>query len=442
MTAPSSFNVSGLLGSNSIDTTALISQLMQAQAIPQTQLKNQLAVQQAVLSAYQGLNTKLTALQSAAQALTDPTSWQATAATSSNSAVVATSDATAVNGTTTFDVVALASAQVSTVPVAANGIVVGTPAAGMTITSADGTVHQIALTTGTASDVAGAINAAAVGVRAAIVTTDTGQVLQLSAASTGTSGAFTVGGLDTAPTTLITAKNAQIAVGDPLAGGYTISSSTNTFTNAIPGVTFSVGALASGVTISVSSDESGISKQVQALVDAANAASTEAGKDSTNGAILQGHFEVHNVALDIMSSVSAGGPNGSSLKSYGIDMDKNGVISFDAAAFAAAYAKDPTGTKAAVSGAFATALSTTSSNAVAPVTGSITQGITAATNESAALNKQIDAWTSRLSVIQTQLQTKYSAMQAALAKLQSQSTWLSSMLKSANSGSNGNSSGG
>ena len=52
MTMPSSFNVSGLLGGTAgqIDTTTLISQLMQAQAIPQTQLQTQLTTLQSASS--------------------------------------------------------------------------------------------------------------------------------------------------------------------------------------------------------------------------------------------------------------------------------------------------------------------------------------------------------------------------------------------------------
>src|SRR5437868_3894349 len=109
MTSPSSFNVSGLLSgvAGSLDTTTLITQLMQAQALPQTRLKNQLAVEQAIVSAYQAINTKVSAVQTAAQALTAASAWTATAASSSTSGVVASSTGSAAVGTTTFDVVQL-----------------------------------------------------------------------------------------------------------------------------------------------------------------------------------------------------------------------------------------------------------------------------------------------------------------------------------------------
>lgn len=444
MTSPSSFNVSGLLSgvAGSLDTTTLITQLMQAQALPQTRLKNQLAVEQAIVSAYQAINTKVSAVQTAAQALTAASAWTATAASSSTSGVVASSTGSAAVGTTTFDVVQLARAQVSTVAADASGNVVGAPGNGITITSADGTAHSISLTSGAAADVADAINTASVGVRATVVNTDTGSVLQLVSATTGAAAAFTSSGFDVPATDLVTAQNAKVAVGDPLTGGYTVSSATNTFTGMIPGVTFSVSAPAAGVTITVGADTKSISDKVQALVTAANAASQEITTDSTKGAILQGNLDVQTLAQSILFAVSKGASGGGTLKTYGVDMDKNGVMSFDAAAFAAAYAADPAATQSAVAGSFATALQTTAATATDASTGSVTQAINSANAQSSTLNNQIADWTARLTDIQAGLQAKFSAMQTMLAKLQSQSSFLTSMLNNLNSSSSSSSSSG
>ena len=426
-----SITVSGLLGGTAgqIDTDSLIASLMKAEAIPQNQLKDQLTAQQKVLAAYQSINTAMTALQTAAQAVTDPANWNATAAASSNPAVVATGSATAAPGSTTFDVLRLAAAQVTTVAADADGAVIGSPGAGITITAADGTARQISLTSGKAEDVAAAINAAGVGVRAAVVHTDGGLVLQLSSRSPGTANSFTATGFDAPASTVVTAQDAQIAVGDPAAGGYTITSSSNTFTDAIPGVTFSVGAVASGVTVTVTSDVGAITASVKAMVDAANAASGTLGSLSGQGGVLQARSDVRSISLDLGSAVSRGTASGGSLSAYGIDLDSHGVISFDADAFTAAYTADPDGTMTAISGSLATSLKQTADAAVAPVTGTVTQAIADGNSRSDALNKQIDDWTARLSDIQTRLQTKYAAMQTMLAKLQSQSTYLTSMLK-------------
>ena len=279
---------------------------------------------------------------------------------------------------------------------------------------------------------AAAINTANVGVRASVVNSDAGTVLQLAATSTGTSAAFTAGGFDSALQTIVPATNAQIGVGDPAAGGYTVSSQSNTFTGVIPGVTFTVSAPASNVTVSVASDEKSISAKMQALVDAANIARSELGADTSQGAALQGTTSVNDVLTSLMSAVSAGTASGSSLKTYGIDIDKNGVISFDASAFATAYGADPAGTQTAIAGSFAANLTKAADSAVAPVYGSVTQAMSSITNTEGTLNDQISTWTTRLADIQTRMQQKYTAMETALAKLQSTGTYLTSMLKSVN----------
>jgi flagellar hook-associated protein 2 len=446
MTSTGSISVSGLLGGTAgqIDTTALISQLMTAAALPQTQLKDQLSSVASVLSAYQSVNTRLTALQTAAQTLTDPTTWTATAATSSAGTVVATSDGTARAGSTTFSVTALAQAQVSTVAADTGGNVVD-PAQGFTLTVggtdytfSSGAAGNFALSSGSATDVAAAVNKANLGVHASVVTTDTGAVLQLASTKTGNANGFTATGLATH--TVMAARDAQVSVGDPAAGGYTVSSSTNTFSSFIPGVTFSVSALATDVTVTVANDAKSISGKVSALVSAAAAAITEINKDSAKGAVLQGKSDVRGVAMSIASSVSSGTSTGGTLSRYGIDLDASGSITFDADKFATAYAADPQGTQQALAGSFAGALNTVAGAAVGPVTGSITSSIAQLNADGNRLSDGIDQWTDRLSQIRDDLTIKYTAMQTALAKLQSQQTWLNSMFASMNKSSTSSSS--
>lgn len=441
MTSPSSFNVSGLLNS-SIDTTTLIAQLMQAQAIPQTQLKNQLNVETAIKSAYQAINTKLTALQTTAQAVinpalpTDPTAWTAMAATSSNTGVVASVTGTASAGTTTFNVLKLASSQITTIAADGSGNVVTDPSVGITVNG-----QQVTATSASAADVASAINGANLGVRASVLQTDAGTVLQLASSTTGTDAAFSVDptGFVNTPQTIAAAQNAQIGVGDPLAGGYAVSSQSNTFTGVIPGVTFTVSAVASNVSVTLTSDAKAISDKVKALVDAANAAQSEVGKDIAKGAILQGNLDVQVLASALASAVSNGVAGGGSLHTYGIDMDSNGVFSFDADAFQAAYTADPTGTRAAIAGSFAATLNSVATNASDPITGTITAAIKSASDVAGDLNNRIDDWTSRLADIHDRLTIKYNAMNTMLARLQSQSTYLTSMLKNLNAKSDASS---
>ena len=436
-----SISVSGLLGGTAgqIDTVSLINQLMVAAALPQTQLGDQLSTVQSQLGAYQAINSKITAMQTAAQALTDPTAWRATAATSSSPAAVATSSATATPGTSTFNVTQLARTQVTTVAADSAGTIVSVPASGITVTDAGGAAHNISLTSGTATDVAASINAANVGVRATVVQTNNGVVLQVVSAKSGQANGFTLGGTDSPPQNVVAAQDAQVGVGDPANGGYSINSSTNTFTGVIPGVTFSVNALASDVSVTVASDAQSISDKVSALVNSANTALTEIAGDTAKGAVLQSRYDARSVGTALKSAVAAGTASGESLKKYGIDLDSTGKLSFDATVFAAAYAADPAATQTAIAGSFAKSLDTAATGAVAPVTGTISNAITSATSRSSDLNGEIDKWSTRLVDIRSNLTAKYGAMQTALARLQSQQTYLTSMFANMNkSSSSGN----
>jgi len=443
MSSTGSISVSGLLGGTAgqIDTTSLIANLMQAAAVPQKQLQDQLSTVQTVQSALQTVNTRMTNVLTAAQALTDPTAWSATAATSSSTAVVASSDGTASAGSFTFSVKALARAQVTTVEAGTDGNVVSDPSQGLTLRDPNGVLHAIPLTGGSPESVASAINDAGLGVRAIVVNTDQGKVVQIISQRTGTANAFEIDGFSTAPQTLVTAADAQAWIGpSDQSSGYSVTSSSNTFTGLWPGVTVTAGALADDVTVNVATDGKSIGDKLQALVDATNAAHSQLSTFTGKGGVLQGRYQLYAVRNALVDAVAQGTNDNGTFKKYGLDTDNTGTISFDADAFAKAYATDPAGTRAAIADAFANRLATAATDATAPATGTITQSLAESDQRSQNLTKQIDSWTSRLTRIQSDLQAKYSAMQSALARLQSQQTYLDSMLKNASGSSSGSNS--
>ncbi len=434
-----SISVSGLLGGTAgqINVPALISQLMQAAALPQQQLKDQLTTETSQLNAYQAINSSLSTLHTTAQQLTAATAWSATSATSSAPSVVASSSSGATQGSTTFAVDAVAEAEVATVTADASGNVVSTPSSGITI---NGT--NISLASGSASDVASAINAANVGVAANVVNTSSGTtLLQLSSTKTGTANAFTTSGFSSAPQTVVAAQDAQISVGNPLTTGYSVTSSTNTFTNVIPNVTFTVSQPVSSVTITVGNDEQKLSDSLKSLVAAANAATTEINNDTAQGAVLAANSTVESVGQSVLSAVSNGTSTGASLNTYGITMDKNGAMSFDPAAFASAYNADPAGTQQAITD-FATSLSNTADQATNTTYGSINSEIKSVTTISQSLTSQIGDWNDRLTQIKDAYSVKFTAMETALAKLQSQQTYLTSMFNTMSGSSSSSSSSG
>lgn len=436
--ATGSVSLSGLLGGTAgqIDVQSLIDSLMSAARVPQNQLNDQLSTQQQLYSVYQTINTKMTSLQTAANTLTDPTGWTATAATSSNPGVVASTSDGAYPGSSTFDVVQTAAAQLTTVTTDASGNVL----------AASGTLTikgvQITPASGSAADVASAINQAGIGVRASVVQTAAGtSVLQLAGSTTGSAGAFSVSSSDLLGTVtdLRTARDARIEVGDPLAGGYAVESSTNTFTGVVPGVTFTVSAPASDVTITVAQDQKTTSSRVAAVVTAAMTLAAELANDTQQGSPLQGTSALNQLITSLSGTVSSGTAAGTSLFDYGIDLDKNGVISFDADRFAAAYAADPDATQAAVNG-FAGKLKDIADSALDPTYGSLTQTMSQITATEDRLNDSISAWNDRLDQTQSNLQAKFLAMQTTLATLQSRQTYLTSMFKSLETNSSDSSS--
>src|SRR6185437_6715532 len=80
-------SVSGLI--SGLDTSSIITQLMQIEAEPQTALKNTLTSTQSAITGYQDLNTKFQALLASAQTLQTASTWGARTATSSDGSVAA-----------------------------------------------------------------------------------------------------------------------------------------------------------------------------------------------------------------------------------------------------------------------------------------------------------------------------------------------------------------
>jgi flagellar hook-associated protein 2 len=418
------FSIAGL--SSGIDTTSVISQLMTLAAGPQTALKTQLSTVQSKLSAYQSINSVVAAAQTAAAALANADTWKATTTASSDSSIVASSTTSAVPGSaTTFDVVRLAAAQISTID--ASGSVVASPPDGIDVVDGAGNSHHISITDGTASAVASAINAAKLGVRASVVNTDAGQKLQFTATTSGAAGSFQINGLTSTPTNLATAQDAQIRVGDPAAGGYTVSSSSNTFSNAIVGVTFSVSKLTTGVTLSTSSDASSISDATKAMVTAVNTALSTIKQATAQGAILNSDNTLNQLAQKMLGLVSSGTSAGGTYSTAGISLDSNGQLTFDPTKFASAYAADPAGTTSMVQTSLAGTMSTLTDGATNTTSGSLAALITSDNGQVTTLNKQISDWDTRLADQKQSLESRYAAMESALSKLKSQSTYLTSV---------------
>jgi flagellar hook-associated protein 2 len=456
--------VDGLI--SGMDTTTIIASMMQIEAAPQKALQTKVSTAQTAVTSYQSVNSKLAALKAAGDDLGQLSTWRAIKPTSSSTAVVATAvgGTDAVTGSVTFDVKSLARIQSSTMRVGTSSTVVaavpadpldptdhGTPA--KTVFEDLNVPDTISISVGggtpvnvdvhldkSAKGIAAAINAAGVGVKASLVKiSDTESVLQFNGTKTGEDNAFTISDLDSASSDgngLVTpdatkATDARIRVGDPLNGGYELTSNTNTFTALMPGVTLTASKVEDGITVSAESDVSGMAAKFQALVDAANATLTEVTKQTAYdpatkiSSPLTGDFTIRQMSQSILSAVSMGQKDFGSLSKVGVQLDKTGKLTFDAAKFAAAYNADPDSIKAA-----GIKLGDTFEALATKQVDNVTSSITGRKNVIDSMNLQIDNWDVRLVAKQLSLSKTYSDLETALGKLKNQSTWLSGQISS------------
>ena len=375
-----------------LDVNGIVSKLMNVEAQPIVLLQNQQSSYQTKLSSIGSISSALSQLQSAMGGLTSLSSLQSMSATPSNSSVVtATAGSLAIPGSYNVGVTTLAQAQT----LVATGQTSTTSAIGSgsstTLTFSFGTttgtttngVYQagttftqdptqptkkvtIDSTNNSLTGIMNAINAANIGVTAAIVNDGSGTPYRLSL--TSSSGAahsmeVAVSGDSTLQSLLnfdptktagsgqnmtetVSPKNAALTV-----NGLSITSASNTVTSAISGVTLNLTGTGSS-SLSVAYNSSSIQSAIQGFVNAYNTVNSTintltAYDPSTKSAgPLLGDFatlSVQSGLRGILSQPLAGLGNKSitSLGQLGISFQKDGSLAFDTTAFASAAASNP-----------------------------------------------------------------------------------------------------
>ncbi|MGO4595774.1 flagellar filament capping protein FliD [Leifsonia sp. 2TAF2] len=451
--------IDGLI--SGLKTTDLIDSLMQAEAIPQTLLKNKVTDSTTFISAMQTLNSKVAALADSAAKLAKPAGTDLHLASSSSTSVTATAGTGAVDGTIDFTVDRLAQSQVTV-----TGPLTQWPDQPPTLTfvAADGTMKQITAASSSLADVAAAINQAGVGVSATRVSSGldpaTGQPLyrlQLSSTKTGAAAAFTAYRGTTADVTAGTATNilsdagssqvrqaqdAQLTLWAGTGAAQTVTSATNSFTDVLPGVTVAVSAASTTpVTLTIARDDKSISTAAGSLAGAVNdilsyiaqkqavaTTTNAAGGTVVTGGVFTGESSVRDVNQKLVDAVIA--PiNGVSPSTYGISIDRDGAVTFDQDVFAKAMAADPDTVKAAVA-TIAQRVAGAATDASDSYTGSISLKIKGEQSLVKNLNDQITDWDGRLADRRSTLEKTYANLEVQLQQLQSQSSWLTGQLSS------------
>lgn len=452
------------LGSG-LDITSIVNSLMALEALPQQQLKQAQSQQQAMITALQSLNSKTSALADLAAKAARPGALNLYSATSSNDAVTAKAGTTATAGTLTLTVNQLAQTQVS---VSAAMTVWPTDASGAptALTLVDNAGKQTEITPASTSldDVVAAINASggpakAVKVAGTDAQGNTTYRLQLTSTTAGAGGAFTVyegsaadvtngtaTDLMTSPGAAVAtaAQDAKATVYAGTAAEQVITSTTNTFSNVLPGVdvTASASAVGTSAMITVASDAAGIAKQAGDLVSKVNdlvttiatntqvtTTSGSGGVSSVKGGLFTGNSSIRAVGTSITDSLYLPTSNGRSPSELGIVIQRDGTFTFDEAKLTKALAADPTGTQATLQ-EIAGRVAAAAKNASNPIDGSITSLVKGRQSEVSDLGRRIGDWDMRLADRQQALLKLYNQMDSALGTLKSQQSWLTSQIAS------------
>jgi flagellar hook-associated protein 2 len=455
----------GAAGGSVINVSSLVSQLVGATQTPQQNLIN--TQQQAVttqISALGTLKSALSTFQQSLTALATPSAFAAVYANSSNTtAFGATAASGATPGNYSVSVTQLASAQqllsgkftggaAATIGTGTLQVSLGSSSFSVAITSSDNTLTGIA----------SAINSASnnPGVTATVVQGTDGAHLLLSSSQTGAANTITVsetdsGGALSALTYDGSTSNTNYGVqtkaqdAEYSIAGVAASSTGNTVSDAIPGVTLTLSGLTTTTTgtgasatttdtpatLTVTSNTAQIESNVNSFVSAYNTLiqsfNSLGGYDSTTKTAgpMMGNGLLSSLESQIKSAMfgiaNTGSSTYDSLASVGITSNSDGTLTANSATLASALSSNFTAVSNLFSGAggVASSLNTQITNDLGSG-GAIAQDSTSLQKQSTALDTQTTQLTAQMTALTASLTQQYSALNSLLSSLQTTSAYL------------------
>jgi len=341
-----------------LDVKSIVSQLVALEKQPLTKLQTTAAVINTKISAFGQIKSLVSAVSSAAGTLNSLTTWNAVSATSSNESAVA---ASAVGGTSsnvfTFQVTALAKAQ--SYSSAALPLPAGTPlGAGtlkITMTGASSPVDIAVAATDSVTEIASKINGSGAGVTAAVLNDASGERLLLRSKTTGLANGFTVAvtdnnGNNTDALHLSRLVNgattvAAVDAAATINGSIPVTSSTNTFSNVVSGVTLTAKeVMTSAADITVGPNRAAVTSAVDTFVKAYNDLNsmlqelTKYDAGTKSAGLLQGDttaIGLQNAIRGVLQSSTAGSAY-ARLADVGINQELGGNLAVNASKLATA----------------------------------------------------------------------------------------------------------
>jgi flagellar hook-associated protein 2 len=449
---------------NGLDFGQVVDQLVKVANLPVERLNKKKTDLKTKLTDLTTVSTKVAALQNAAQALRLPVSFDKTTASVTDPTVLsATASSTTAAGTYSIRVVQLAQShqivsRAAKAVSSATADIVSGGSATFIFKVGSGPDQTVTLSsTGTLTDLRDQINNLGVDVTASLINTGTEAApsfrLALSSNDTGSDNAITVlfdgtdldflngsgtGGIDT----LAAAQNAQVQIGDQSLSPLTIERSSNTISDAIPGLALTLTKTTGTgtVQVSLSQDLKAVKTGIQALVTAYNEVVKFINERSTydvttkQGGVFFNESSARTVLSQLRAALSSpvgGAGVYTSVGEVGFKTERDGTITIDDAQLTAALSTNYSGVKALFSnqgettGLAQSLVSTV--DALNDITGgALTLRKNGLTTEISRVGNDITRQEDAVSRYEERLRRQFAALDGLLRQLQGQSGFLQS----------------
>lgn len=440
-----------------LDTDAIISALLDVRRIPMNRLadkQDNLKSQSSRLANIKGLVKNL---QDAAKGLNAINEVLTTSASSADGDIfTASSKGGAAQGQYAIHVSSLANAERTYTNEFAESDQTGLFGTGnFTIKVGDDDQVSIAVTASdTLETLVGKINESDADVTASLIFDGENYRIQVNGNKTGEDHAIAFGengttlGLTVLANEVQEATNAEVTID----GLITVSSSTNTITDAVPGVTLSLKDVHEDdedtTLLTVESDPDALQEKIEDFVSAYNAVQVAINKEYTFTGegrpkdSLQGDSSLRNLQSTLRSMISGEvegfeGEEFATLHSIGVKANNDGTLKFDTAVFTEVFNDDPEAVSKVLAadpdggteGVMFT-LDIALNDYIKSGTGALSVRISSIANRVSGMDDQIDDLQRRLDKYQETLQTQFTNLETVISGLQGQASQLSALFSS------------
>lgn len=322
------------------------------------------------------------------------------------------------------------------------------------------------LGTDTLSEIANKITSANMGISASVINDGSGATpfrLNITSRNSGAAGRLVFDGssLGLNTTTLVTGQDAVVSYGSSgSTSGLQATSSSNSFSTLVPGLTLNLNSLGSA-TVTVSRDDSKISTSVQSFTDSYNKVITsiatltkfEASNTANNG-VLFGNSTVELIQQSLGNFISktfSGVGSLTNLGSVGISVNQDASITLDTDKLQSMLSTKPDDVRTLFTakagdtshpnyGGVGVVLGKLADQFTDAQTGSLFRATDAYATQTRQLNDRSNNLNALLTAKRNRLIKTYANLEVTIAKLQSQSSALTSFTSTKNSSSSSSSS--